>query len=86
MGIGLVNCIVTFTALRMIDRVGRRPLLLVGMSGVVASLLVLGAVYLLPGQSGIIGYVLLIGLMVYIASFAATLGWASGSSTPRCTP
>jgi sugar porter (SP) family MFS transporter len=73
-GIGLINCIVTFIALRMIDRAGRRPLLLVGMSGVVLSLLVLGLVYLLPGQSGVVGYVLLIGLMVYIASFAASLG------------
>jgi sugar porter (SP) family MFS transporter len=57
--IGLVNSIVTAAALLSIDRFGRRPLLLIGMSGVVASLFVL---------------ILVVGLMVYIASFAASLG------------
>lgn len=72
--IGLVNSIVTAAALLSIDRLGRRPLLLTGMSGVVLSLLVLGAVYLLPGQSGVAGIILVVGLIVYIASFAASLG------------
>jgi sugar porter (SP) family MFS transporter len=72
--IGLVNSIVTAAALLSIDRFGRRPLLLIGMSGVVASLFVLGAAYLLPGQTGLVGLILVVGLMVYIASFAASLG------------
>ena len=72
--IGLVNSAVTAVALLSIDRVGRRPLLLVGMSGVVLSLFVLGLVYLLPAQSGFAGIVLVVGLIIYFASFAASFG------------
>ncbi len=72
--IGLINSIVTGAALLSIDRLGRRPLLLIGMSGVVLALFVLGLAYLLPAQSGFVGFILVVGLMVYIASFAASLG------------
>ncbi len=73
-GIGLVNCLVTGAALLSIDRLGRRPLLLGGTIGVTLSLLVLGAAYLLPGESSATNIILVVGLMVYIASFAASLG------------
>jgi MFS family permease len=65
---------VTGAALLSIDRVGRRPLLLVGTSGVTLSLIVLGLAYLLPPQTALVNFVLVAGLMVYIASFAASLG------------
>ena len=52
-GIGLVNCLVTGVALLSIDRIGRSPLLLGGTALVTASLIVLGAVYLLPSGSSI---------------------------------
>jgi sugar porter (SP) family MFS transporter len=73
-GIGLVNCLVTGLALLSIDRVGRRPLLLVGTGGVTISLIVLGLAYLLPPQTALVNVILVGGLMVYIASFAASLG------------
>ena len=73
-GIGLVNCLVTGAALLSIDRLGRRPLLLGGTAGVTISLIVLGAAYLLPSGSGLVNVILVVGLMVYIASFAASLG------------
>jgi sugar porter (SP) family MFS transporter len=73
-GIGLVNCLVTGAALLSIDRVGRRPLLLVGTGGVTLSLIVLGLAYLLPPQTALVNFILVAGLMVYIASFAASLG------------
>lgn len=73
-GIGVANCAVTAAALLTIDRIGRRPLLLTGIVGIVLSLLALGAAYLLPGGSGLSNFILVAGLMVYIASFAASLG------------
>ncbi|HEX5700582.1 MAG TPA: sugar porter family MFS transporter, partial [Rubrobacter sp.] len=73
-GIGLVNCLVTGAALLSIDRIGRRPLLLAGTSGVTLSLIVLGLAYLLPPQTALVNFILVAGLMVYIASFAASLG------------
>src|SRR3712207_3571065 len=57
-GIGTVNVILTIVALLLIDRIGRRPLLLIGTGGVTLSLIVLGAAYLLPNQSGAAGYIL----------------------------
>ncbi|MBA2345657.1 MAG: sugar porter family MFS transporter [Rubrobacter sp.] len=74
-GIGFVNCLVTGAALLSIDRVGRRPLLLAGTSGVTLSLILLGGAYLLPSSMGALLNIILVGgLMVYIASFAASLG------------
>lgn len=74
-GIGFVNCLVTGAALLSIDRVGRRPLLLAGTSGVTLSLILLGGAYLLPDSAGALLNIILVGgLMVYIASFAASLG------------
>jgi sugar porter (SP) family MFS transporter len=75
-GVGIVNMLVTLCALLLIDRLGRRPLLVIGMSGVLLSLLVLGGAYLLPGDPSAVGFLLVAGLMVYIASFAASLGIA----------
>jgi sugar porter (SP) family MFS transporter len=73
-GVGLVNCVVTGVALLSIDRIGRRPLLLAGTSGVTLSLIVLGLAHLLPPQTALVNFILVVGLMVYIASFAASLG------------
>ncbi|HEV7897137.1 MAG TPA: sugar porter family MFS transporter [Planosporangium sp.] len=73
-GIGLVNMIVTIVALTLVDRVGRRPLLLGGTALIVADLLFLGGLYLLPGGSGLVGWLTVAGLCVYIAAFAASLG------------
>jgi sugar porter (SP) family MFS transporter len=75
-GIGAVNVLVTIVALRLVDRAGRRPLILAGTAGCVLALLALGALYLLPSQDGVVGYLIVAGLMVYIASFAASLGIA----------
>lgn len=75
-GIGAINVLVTVAALLLVDRVGRRPLLLGGIVAVVAALLFLGALYLLPDQQGLTGVLLVIGLCVYIAAFAGSLGLA----------
>ena len=75
-GVGILNMLVTLCALLLIDRVGRRPLLLIGISGVLLALIVLGAAYLLPGGPSSAGVLLVVGLLVYIASFAASLGIA----------
>lgn len=73
-GIGLVNMVVTVIALSVIDRVGRRPLLLGGTAVVIAALVFLGALYLVTGENGANGTLTVLGLCVYIAAFAASLG------------
>jgi sugar porter (SP) family MFS transporter len=73
-GIGVVNVLMTIVAIAMIDRVGRKPLLLVGLAGMTVSLVILGAAFAFSGLSGIISWVTLAGLMLYIASFAVSFG------------
>ena len=72
-GIGAVNVLFTALALAVVDRVGRRPLLIGGTAVVVVVLFGLGGVYLLPSVHGL-GTVLTVGLMLYEAAFAASLG------------
>ena len=72
-GIGLVNCIVTGAALLSIDRIGRRPLLLVGTAASPSACWSSARVPPAPG-SRLVNIILVGGLMVYIASFAASLG------------
>lgn len=73
-GIGVVNVLMTVVAILVVDRVGRKPLLLVGLAGMVVSLGLIGAAFAFSGLSGILSWVTLAGLMLYIASFAVSFG------------
>lgn len=73
-GIGLVNVIMTVVAMWLLDRVGRRPLLLVGIAGMIVSLGVLGYAFYAPGHGGSLAHVAVITLMAYVAFFAISLG------------
>jgi SP family galactose:H+ symporter-like MFS transporter len=71
-GIGLVNVIMTLLSMWLIDRMGRRPLLLIGTAGIVITLGVLGFAFLKPG--GGLAKIAVVTLMAYVASFAISLG------------
>jgi sugar porter (SP) family MFS transporter len=73
-GIGLVNVIMTVVSMWLIDRAGRRPLLLIGIAGMAISLAVLGYVFRLSARSGGVSEIAVITLMAYVASFAISLG------------
>ena len=73
-GVGVVNVLMTILALRLLDRAGRRPLLLYGIVGMVISLGVLGYAFLLPSLSNVIAWIAVISLAVYVACFAIGLG------------
>jgi MFS family permease len=66
--------LLTIVALRLIDRVGRRPLLLYGIFGMILSLGVLGFSFLSPTLSNVVAWVAMISLPVYVACFAISLG------------
>jgi len=69
--IGITNTLFTFVAIRLIDRAGRRKLLLWGVSGMTICLIAVGIVYYLGFSNGPL---LLIFILGFIASFAFSLG------------
>lgn len=70
--VGVINVIMTIIALWLIDLVGRRPLLIVGLSGMIVGLICLGASFIF--FKTYIGIIAIICIIVYIAFFAISLG------------
>jgi MFS family permease len=73
-GIGVVNVLMTIVAMLLLDRVGRRPLLLGGMTVMTLALAALGLAFRLAGQTANLGAVSVVWLMVYVGAFAISLG------------
>ncbi len=73
-GVGVINVILTVVAMQLIDRVGRRPLLLISLAGMALSLFVLGGAFLLPQFKSILGWIAVGSLMTYVGFFAVGLG------------
>ena len=88
--IGLVNVAMTFVAIWLIDRVGRKPLLLTGLVGMVLSLAILGlSSLLLPQPSNPTdpaAIITLLCLAAFIISFAATWGPTVWVMLPEVLP
>ncbi|MEJ2210729.1 MAG: sugar porter family MFS transporter [Anaerolineae bacterium] len=74
LSVGIVNALMTAVAIWLLDRVGRRPLLLSGMIGMVLGLVALGVAFLVPGLSGSLGWIAVGSVIVYVGSFAIGLG------------
>jgi MFS transporter, SP family, galactose:H+ symporter len=73
-GIGIVNVLMTIVSMWLIDRIGRRPLLLTGIAGMIVTLGVLGWAFHSASPSGALSWIAVISIMVYVASFAISLG------------
>jgi sugar porter (SP) family MFS transporter len=77
-GVGAVNLIATIIAAFLVDRAGRRPLLLLSMAGMVVALVILGVGFIIDahtsGGSSFIGGLTVVSLMIYIAAFAIGMG------------
>jgi sugar porter (SP) family MFS transporter len=71
--VGLTNVIFTIVAILLLDRVGRRPLLLIGTVGCTLALVGLGLFFELPVLQHQ-GWVALAFLLLFVASFAVGLG------------
>jgi sugar porter (SP) family MFS transporter len=73
-GVGVVNVGMTIIAMFLVDRAGRRPLLLIGIAGMIVTLGVLGLSFRISNPSGQLAWIAVICLMGYVASFAISLG------------
>ncbi|MGP5072439.1 sugar porter family MFS transporter [Arthrobacter rhombi] len=73
-GIGAVNVIMTIVGMSLVDRIGRRVLLMTGFAVMSITLLVLG--FVLHGESLDLsaGWIAMVCLAIYIAAFGASVG------------
>jgi sugar porter (SP) family MFS transporter len=74
LSVGITNLVFTIVAIVLLDRVGRRVLLIVGTTGCILSLAMLGVFFASSGLQNSASWVALVCLIVYIASFAVGLG------------
>ncbi len=73
-GVGLINVLMTIIAVALIDKVGRRPLLLVGNIGMMVSLACLSLSFLLHGNSEVLKWVGVSSVFTFVSFFAISLG------------
>ena len=73
---GAVNVAMTIVAIRLLDRTGRRPLLLGGTAGMAAGMIVVALTFAIGGSElhGGSAYIAIAGLLLYTGSFAIGLG------------
>ncbi len=69
--VGLVNLAFTVLAILFIDRLGRRPLLLGGLTGIAVCMLLLSYGF---GSAEMNPKIILVGILGFVASFAISLG------------
>ncbi len=72
--VGIVNVLMTVVAVRLVDRVGRRPLLLWGLAGMTAGLGLIGLSFHLTGLGHLQGWLAAGSLILYVGAFAIGLG------------
>jgi MFS transporter, SP family, galactose:H+ symporter len=73
-GIGIVNVLMTVVSMWLLDRMGRRPLLLIGIGAMVPTLGALGLVFRNHAPTETSAALAVISMMVYVAAFAIGLG------------
>jgi MFS family permease len=71
--VGVVNVLGTIVSIRLVDRRGRRPLLLASYAVMLGALTLLGLTFLLNLGSAV-RWLSLAGLLIYIGAFAAGVG------------
>ncbi len=72
--VGTVNCVMTLVAIFFVDRIGRKPLLYIGLAGMFVALATLAISFARPTLAGSQGTIALVSMMVYVGCFAFSLG------------
>ena len=73
-GVGVVNVAMTLVAIRLIDKVGRRGLLLSELLGMTLCLVLLGLGFAIGSSSSSLGWLTALSLAAYVGFFAIGLG------------
>lgn len=72
-GIGIVNVVMTLVGMSLVDHIGRKPLLISGVSIMAVALIALALTFMIGGLSNGAGIIAFICVAVYIAAVAASL-------------
>lgn len=73
LGVGVANVLMTVAAVFLLDRVGRRPLLIISQIGMTLGLVALAIGFALRGDASV-GWITSVSLIAYVAFFAIGLG------------
>jgi sugar porter (SP) family MFS transporter len=73
MGLGITNFLMTVVALCLVDKVGRRILLLIGLSGMVICLMIV-ALGLSPHLPSVLHWICFYALILFVAFYALSIG------------
>lgn len=73
-GVGFVNMSLSIVAALLLDRIGRRRLLFVGLTGIFLTLSVLGGLFYFVGLSTSIGLLAIALILLFVASHALSVG------------
>ena len=72
--IGALNVVMTILSIRLLDQLGRKPLLSIGFAGMAVSLLAVSFIFLVTGHGTTQRWLVLLVLMSFIAFFAVSSG------------
>ncbi len=72
--VGAVNCGMTLVAIFFVDRIGRKPLLYIGLAGMFVALAALATAFTRVRLTGSLGPIALGSMMVYVGCYAFSLG------------
>lgn len=74
-GVGVVNLVATFVSVYFVDRLGRRKLYFIGLSGIVLSLVALATSFIFCDSLGETGkWMTVLFMFLYVAFFAISIG------------
>jgi MFS transporter, SP family, galactose:H+ symporter len=73
LGVGAVNVALTLVAVRLVDRVGRRPLLIGGLVPMALGSFAIGLAFDVSASA--VRWIAIVSLAVYVGSFAVSWGW-----------
>ena len=73
-GLGVINVVFTLVSIALVDRLGRRPLILTGLAAMILGLSALGLAFQLSNLGQALGWMAIVSLMLYVAGFAIGLG------------
>jgi MFS transporter, SP family, galactose:H+ symporter len=72
--VGTVNCLLTLVAIFLVDRVGRKPLLYIGVTGMFVALSAMAFAFRQAHPPAALGAIALGSMMLYVGCFAFSLG------------